>query len=205
MSSKRHPGPTGRKKPKPETAIDRRAARTRAALHKALIGLILRHDYDAISVGDIVAEADIGRSTFYTHFTDKDDLVRDAADRLRQMLVEHQRAQSESGEAEERPFGFSRFMFEHTREQLRLYRALTKGRAGTIILASLRRVLADFIRDDLKTLDDAAPIRAVPPEAAVQFIVGGFMSMLTWWLDRGAKEPPEEMDAAFRALVLGGV
>jgi hypothetical protein len=49
---------------------------------------------------------------------------------------------------------------------------------------------------------------AVPPaerEIAVQFLVGGFMSVVTEWLDRGAKESPQQMDAAFRSLALRGL
>jgi hypothetical protein len=42
-------------------------------------------------------------------------------------------------------------------------------------------------------------------EIAVQFLVGAYMSVLTWWLDRGAKEPVEEIDRAFRDLALGGI
>jgi AcrR family transcriptional regulator len=204
VSTKGHRSPGDRKKPEPRPAFDRRAMRTRTALHEAMIGLVLTRDYEAISVSDIADRANVGRSTFYTHFTGKDDLVRNAAEHLRDMLVAHQRPAARAGR-KAAPFGFSCFLFEHTRQQLRLYRALVKGRAGAIILDNLRRVVADFIREDLKALraaTDAAD--AVPLEAAVQFLVGGFMSMLTWWLDRGAKEPPEKMDAAFRALALRG-
>lgn len=204
MSSKRRSPRTDRKKPKRAPAVDRRVARTRAALHEAMIGLILTTDYEAISVADIVDRANVGRSTFYAHFTDKDDLVRDSAGRLREMMVEHGRAAAGSDHSGG-PFEFSRFMFKHTREQLRLYRSLVKGRAGAIILDSLRRVLADFIRDDLRKLRNERNLTpTVPLEAEVQFLVGGFMAMLTWWLDRGAREPPEAMDAAFRALVMQG-
>jgi AcrR family transcriptional regulator len=49
--------------------MDRRAARTRRALHGALMSLILRKGYEAITVQDIIDEADVGRSTFYAHYT----------------------------------------------------------------------------------------------------------------------------------------
>ncbi len=40
---------------------------------------------------------------------------------------------------------------------------------------------------------------------AVEYIAGAFMSVLTWWLDRGAKLPPQEVDEIFRRLVMHGV
>jgi len=42
-------------------------------------------------------------------------------------------------------------------------------------------------------------------DLAVQYIAGAFMAVLTWWLDQGAKLPPEEVDAIFRRLVMQGV
>lgn len=57
------------------TAPDRRIRRTRDALHLALIELMMERGYERITVSDIIARADIGRSTFYTHYRDKDDLL----------------------------------------------------------------------------------------------------------------------------------
>src|SRR4051812_31721986 len=54
--------------------MDRRVARTRALLQDALIALIPELGYAAITVEDICEKADVGRSTFYTHYAGKDDL-----------------------------------------------------------------------------------------------------------------------------------
>ncbi|EHK58261.1 TetR/AcrR family transcriptional regulator [Allomesorhizobium alhagi] len=59
-------------------AVDRRVARTRTALYDALVALIRRKDYDLITVQDILEEANVGRATFYAHFTSKDDLLKRA-------------------------------------------------------------------------------------------------------------------------------
>ena len=48
---------------------------------------------------------------------------------------------------------------------------------------------------------DSAP---VPRDFVVQFIVGAYMTVLTWWLDGGAKLPPQRMDALFRRLATEG-
>ena len=56
--------------------VDRRTERTRKALRSAFIELTLTRGYDAVTVEDIVARADIGRSTFYTHYTGKEEILR---------------------------------------------------------------------------------------------------------------------------------
>jgi len=76
------------------------------------------------------------------------------------------------------------------------------------ILAIMKKPHQRVLAPDLGALCSLAAHADVPPprrEVAVQYIVGGLMSVLTWWLDRGAKEPPEQMAAAFRSLALHGL
>ncbi len=54
---------------------DRRVRRTRESLHKALISLALEKNYDSITVQEVLDRADVGRSTFYTHFQSMDELL----------------------------------------------------------------------------------------------------------------------------------
>ena len=54
---------------------DRRVQRTRGLLRGALASLIHEKAYDAIAVKEILARANVGRSTFYAHFRDKDELL----------------------------------------------------------------------------------------------------------------------------------
>jgi len=58
-----------------EKTPDRRVQRTRRLLHKALMSCILEKKYESITVQEILDRADVGRSTFYVHFRDKDELL----------------------------------------------------------------------------------------------------------------------------------
>ena len=58
--------------------VDRRIQRTRQLLEDALIALILEKGYDKITVQNIFDQANAGRSTFYSHFLDKDDLMENS-------------------------------------------------------------------------------------------------------------------------------
>jgi AcrR family transcriptional regulator len=187
---------------RPEQTIDRRAARTEKALHKALISLILDKGYEPITVQDIIDRADVGRSTFYAHFTGKEDLLKRGFEMLRRELAEAQRAAA-SGRAGSRktPLAFSLAMFEHAYAHKDVYLALVGGRGAAVVLGEIRRVLCDFVQKELgESGDDALP-RAV----RVQFVVGTFLTMLTWWLERKPKLSPAEVNAMFRRLVLEGI
>lgn len=173
--------------------VDRRVARTRALLQDALLALVERKDYEAITVADVCAAANVGRSTFYAHFAGKDDLKRSGIDA-------HLRARLAAPPGQR--FGFSLPMFEHAAAYRETYRALARGRGAAVALAAIRALLAELIRRDLAA---EPPGDDLPREAVAEFVLGAYMGLLLWWLDRGARLPPERMDAIFRRLVGEGL
>src|ERR1700686_4075388 len=54
--------------------VDRRVLRTRDALGDALVDLMHEKSFDDITVQQLLDRAGVGRSTFYVHYRDKDDL-----------------------------------------------------------------------------------------------------------------------------------
>lgn len=188
-------------------AIDRRVARTRAMLQHALVSLIPKKGYEAITIQDICDAANVGRSTFYAHYTSKDDLKRTGIeDHLRRLLVERQRdAPAMPGDNKSRSLGFSLAMFEHARDHAHLYRALVGGRGGAVSLGMIRQILSDLVRGELGTTVDKKSKDAIPRELVVQYLVGAYMAVLTWWLEGGAKLPPDRIDAMFRRLAIEGI
>jgi AcrR family transcriptional regulator len=183
--------------------MDRRAARTQKALHGALMSLILRKGYEAITVQDIIDEANVGRSTFYSHYTGKEDLLRSGFQMLRAELAEAQRtAGAKVDGRQDKPLGFSLAMFEHACEYKHIYRALVGGRGGVIAVKEIRRTLSEIVK---KELSGGQEDEAVPQEVRTQFVVGAFLTMLTWWLERRPMPAPSQVDAMFRRLVLNGI
>ena len=65
---------------------DRRVARTRGALIDAYNRLFLGQRRGPVRVAEIVAESEIGRSTFYEHYRGTDDLFLEA---LRRPFATH--------------------------------------------------------------------------------------------------------------------
>lgn len=77
-------------------------------------------------------------------------------------------------------------------------------RAGPILLDFIRHTLCDIVRAELAPGMKSANA-PLDDELTVQFLVGGYMSVLTWWLDRGGKEPPEVIEAGLRQMALSGL
>jgi AcrR family transcriptional regulator len=184
--------------------IDRRVARSRDMLRQALLSLIIKKGYDAITVEDICEAANVGRSTFYAHFTSKDDLKRSGLEHLREQLLDRQQGAAPADKVAGR-LGFSLTMFEHARDHIHLYRALMGSRGGAVALGMIRQVLCDCVRRELAAIGAKNGKDGIPSELIVEFVVGGYMAMLTRWLDGGAKLPPAEIDVIFQRLAVEGI
>ena len=187
-------------------ALDRRIPRSRAMLQNALCSLIARKGYEAITIKDICEAAHVGRSTFYAHFTSKDDLKRSGFEPLRKQLVGRQKeALAMARDHKGRSLAFSLAMFEHARDHRDHYRALVGSRGGTVSLGTIRKMLSGLVRDELAATTDRSSADVIPREFVVQYVVGAFMAVLTSWLDGGAKMPPEQINAMFCRLATEGI
>lgn len=185
--------------------MDRRIARTRGTLQEALNSLTLTMGYEAVTIKDICDAANVGRSTFYAHFTSKDDLKRSGLEHLRQHLLARQQAALAENGSVQTSLAFSLIMLEHARDHAALYRALVNDRGGSVALGFIRETLGDLIRSDLANLRSEPAQRPAHREVTVQYLVGAFMSVMIWWLDSGTKLPPAEVDGIFRRLALTGI
>ncbi len=184
-------------------AEDRRTARTRSALRNAFIALLRRKHYDAITVQDIIDEADVGRSTFYSHCAGKEALVRHCVDMLEAELA-HGQSQARQGAAarRDRLLTFSLPILEHVKGHGDLYPALGRGRGRDIFMSGLRQTAEKLVRSDLSALPAD---HAWPRDVTIQYVVGAFMSVLTWWLERNMKLAPADIDALFQSLAVNGI
>jgi AcrR family transcriptional regulator len=143
-------------------------------------------------VQDLCERAGVGRSTFYTHFADKEELVGGALGDLGRDL----RAQLAAAGAGGRPLAFSRGLIEHTHEQRRLFLAIMGKRGGFVVQRLFRELVLDLVREDLGGALPAGPAA----EAAIPFVAGAFIELLTWSLEARRPLPPEEVDAIFHQL-----
>jgi AcrR family transcriptional regulator len=180
-------------------AKDRRVQKTRRLLLSALGSLLHEKRYDAIVVQDILDRANVGRSTFYTHFRDKDDLLQSAVrDVLRATVPEA----PSSGRSSERVLRFSRPMFEHIAQHLRAGKGGMGPRSRALVHERLRQVLAERVAKEVGSVARRPTSARVPAELVVKLVTSTFVVVLDWWVERGGKMAAEEVDEVFRALVL---
>ena len=181
---------------------DRRIQKTQNLLREALVSLIHEKRYDAITVTDILERANVGRSTFYTHFHDKDELlVSGIHNMLRSVQLP---ALSSTAKGPERLIWFSLPFFEYHYQHRRAGEARMGAKGRAIIHEHLRRVLAELIADDVRRASQRQRKAADPisPDLLVQYITSTFILVLNWWAESRNPLPPNEVNDSFRALIL---
>jgi AcrR family transcriptional regulator len=175
---------------------DRRSLRTRHLLSDALVALIREKGYDSITVSDIIACADIGRSTFYTHYQDKDDLFVSELDRVIEVLGQHDSPEPEM------PFFPSLGLFRHVGEEYELYKSLVWSSGIDLLVKHMQKSLSARIEQGL---EKSGQEFEVPLPILASFIAGSFLTVLRWWLENKRLYTPEQMDEIFKKLVGFGI
>jgi AcrR family transcriptional regulator len=170
---------------------DRRVRRTRAALREAIKDLIVERGWDGFSVQDLCERADVGRSTFYLHFADKEEVLDDGFADVGVELREHLARTGAPG-----PLAFTRGLLEHAHGHLHVFRAMVGRRASHVVQARLRALVGELIRQDLTARLPSGPRR----DAAAAFLSGALFDVLIWSLEAKPPPPPEEVDAIFHEL-----
>jgi AcrR family transcriptional regulator len=177
--------------------LDRRVQKTKASLHTALIGLAREKPYSSIVVKEILDRANVGRSTFYTHFRDKDDLLESGIYDVLRSLHDRPRI----GSAPERLVAFSLPLLQHIDGHRRISgpRMGPEGRAT--MHEHMENVLTDVIADQLATTMHASRVQT-PMDLVARYVASTFVLVLNRWVEYDAAWTPAEADARFRALVM---
>jgi AcrR family transcriptional regulator len=186
-------------------ATDRRVQRTRRHLHEALLSRILEKKYESITVQEILDRADVGRSTFYTHFRDKDELLVCGFEDFKASLESTKEASAVPARPSyERIIASSSAMFEHAARYRDVHRALHGSKAEAVVGRNLHSVFVAVIgrRVELEMRRRKPRDRHISSELLTLFLVSTQIAMLNWWIETRSPMPVEAIDAAYRRLVL---
>jgi AcrR family transcriptional regulator len=193
-----------------EKSQDRRARRTRRQLKEALFSLILEKGYDAVKIEDITERADLGRTTFYLHYRDKDELLLESIDTIAEELVARMPIpMATSDNQDDGAFVQDAILitFQHAHENAQLYRVILRGEGASRVSGRLHRIISKIAEEILQKRVEIGLLPTspqVPVEVFANYFAGALLALITWWLESGQEYPPEEMAIIFRKLFFQG-
>lgn len=179
---------------------DRRVQRTRELLQNAMIDLIRERGYDAITIQDIVHRANVGRTTFYLHFSSKEELF----------ISCHEAIVSQFEFGPLWPFSREELLsptpplgmvsaYRHLYEARPMLYPIFQGKDSALILRRMRDWSAQEIEANLRA-------EFAEAESTMAFVLlantlaGAQIAMIHWWLEKRQPYPPEELALAYHRL-----
>jgi AcrR family transcriptional regulator len=183
---------------------DRRVRRTRKALQDALLSLILERGYDSLTVEEITEQADVGRTTFYLHYQDKDALLLDLTGDFAETLRAEFLARLDEDEVCVRDL--VALLFELAHANVEVYYATMSGRCGAQVLEQFQGILTALFQRTLEAQADRRGVELpLPTDFVAHYLFGALRESVIWWLDRRRPHTPAEMVTMFHRLTLSAL
>lgn len=162
---------------------DRRITKTRKAIYAAFLQLLNQKDYESITVQEIIDLADVGRSTFYSHYESKELLLDELCQKLFHHLFERDEHLS--------PQDYLAHIFQHFKKN--------QDHVSSLLLSKNDY----FIRQLQKELEhDVYPMLAdeliqshpkIPHSYLKHLVVCHFIETISWWLKKGKSYNEQEV------------
>ena len=174
---------------------DRRSQRTRALLGDALVALMMEKRYDDITIQDLLDRANVGRTTFYAHFHDKDDLLQSGFERVVAQLGQGTVDTRASAEQ----LLPSLELLRHIQAHRFLYLAMFRSQAIAFIVKNIQGQFSEWVEQRLAMLVGVGEL-SVPLPVLANFVAGTFLTLVQWWMDSKTNYSPEQIDGMFWSL-----
>lgn len=183
--------------------MDRRSEKTRLAIFDAFTTLVSKKSYSKITIQEIIDAANIGRSTFYTHFETKDTLLKEFC----REMFNHAFSNNPTAETTH-DFSTSKgdlksfltHILYHLRDEEKHLKGVLISTSSDLFWDYIKQQLSHSITDlilDLKTHKS----KSIPHDLLITHITTSFINLIQWWMKEGMKESPEIIENYFEDLI----
>ncbi len=184
------------------TKAEQQRQHTRELLQRALIDLISERRYAAITIQAIVDRARVGRTTFYLHYTSKDDLFMSCHESIVSdfnsgSLYPHPISRGALLAPEPSPGSIA--AYRHLAEAWARLHSIFQGKQGSLIWRRIREASARDIEANLRAAFSEAD-STIPLEVLANYLAGAQIALVQWWLEKRRPHTPENMARTFQRL-----
>lgn len=162
---------------------DRRINKTKKAIYQAFLQLLNSKRYETITVQEIIDLADVGRSTFYSHYESKELLL----DELCRYLFHHLFEREEHLSTED----YLAHIFLHFKKNQDHITSLLLSKNDYFLRQlqkELRHHVYPMVVPYLQTVHPK-----IPSSYLKHLVVSHFIETLSWWLKKGKSYTEQEV------------
>ncbi len=212
----------------PQNNVDRRVQKTRKLLQDALIELVAEKGYESVSIREILDKANVGRSTFYAHFQDKDQLLQSIFERLDELFEQHKKLILDTAKnfgTVDKPdlspsLSPTLSLFQFVGQNHRFFKAMLGNQGYGIFAKRIYAYVFSHVHgiftqpahaDAFARLHETFSMQrshekysSLESEIAAHYFVSALMGIMVWWVEKDMPCTAEEIDRLFRELAIPG-
>ena len=175
--------------------MDRRQRKTREAIFKAFSQLLEKHRYENITVQDIIDKADVGRSTFYSHFETKDTLLKALCDDIFQHIFKGDICDypGETDNLQEKLAHILWHLKNHQKDVI----GLLSCESADMFMGHIENYLRELFRLHLSVF-----AKDVSEDFLLHHLTHSFCATIKWCVKKNMAISPEETAEDFMKLIL---
>lgn len=167
-----------------EPSKDLRVKRTYKLLSESLLELMKKMPFEKITITDICNNAMVHRTTFYTHFTDKYDLLKYSLSELERPF--------DTGAVKEESFeGYKEFYMDAAQKTLcyidshiEIFKVFLKKNQEDSLVTMIQNALTEKLTQKLLKCQETGIKLPVPVPVLANIYAGGCLNVLIWWIEQ---------------------
>ena len=179
--------------------MDRRQQKTRRAIFQAFHKLLEQKPFTSITVQEILEEADIGRSTFYSHFETKDALLKEMCTDMFEHIFSHELHPETSHDFSSSDHGLQEkitHLLYHLKDHKGNVLGVLSGESGEWFMRYFKEYLGTMFQQYPRSIRPD-----VPRDFALNHLVGSFAEAVKWWIRTRMEMSPEELAGHYMKLI----
>ena len=169
---------------------DLRIIKTKNTLYSTLENLMKKQSFEEIKVSDICNKALINRSTFYSHYNDKYELLSEYINNLKNNLESELNKNNNITNSKEYYLELIRLLLDHIEEKKDTYNAIMITNRNSITMDIVYDVVN---REIIKQMNYTNEKTKVPSSIISKFYLGGVINVCIDWLQQNNKYTKEEI------------
>ncbi|WP_283678352.1 TetR/AcrR family transcriptional regulator [Lentilactobacillus sp. Marseille-Q4993] len=185
--------------------VDQREFNSKQAIQTAFWVVLANKGFKAMKVADIIKKASINRSTFYAHYHDKNELLKEKQDTLINTMVNEalkvdvSKYTGRENQLESIIYSFCICTMKYVRENGCKIKSLYKNRSDTLFEEKLKKSLYKLYPEWKSEL---ARHNRVQPKYVYQGMVGMTFKVMIFWINNQYDVEPEQISRMITGIVI---
>lgn len=169
---------------------DLRVIKTKNLIYNTLIELMKDKTFEEIKVSDICNKSLINRSTFYSHYEDKYDLLVDFINSLKNEFISELNKNNSKLNNKEYYIELIKIFLNHIEERKEMYASIMINNRNSIMMD----ILLDVVNNDLLNKMNTDEFKtSIPNDIIAKFYLGGVINIGVEWLKDNKKYSKDDI------------